>query len=149
MDAVKLLKQDHAQVKALFQEYEEASERAHKKRQTIAQQAFQELAVHTTIEQEIFYPAVAAKGKELRELVDEGVQEHHVVDVLMQEMRRLAPDNPEYDAKFKVLMESAQHHIEEEEQELFPQAQERLRGELDQLGTQMEERKQQLMAGAR
>jgi iron-sulfur cluster repair protein YtfE (RIC family) len=146
VDAVKLLKQDHARVKELFARYESAGERAHKTRQRIAEEVFQELEAHTRVEQEIFYPAIEEADKELHEMVAEGVQEHHVVDVLMREMRQLSADSEEYDAKFKVLQESVEHHIEEEERDMFPLAKEKLGDRMGALGERMAARKQELLA---
>jgi hemerythrin superfamily protein len=146
VDAVKLLKQDHDRVKELFARYEDTGERAHKTRQRIAEQVFQELEAHTRIEQEIFYPAIEEADRELHEMVAEGIQEHHIVDVLMQEMRQLPPDSEEYDAKFKVLQESVAHHIAEEEREMFPRAKEKLGERMAALGERMAARKQELLA---
>lgn len=148
MNAVKLLKADHKHVRGLFREFEGAGERAYKKRESLVQQVLQELTVHTKIEQEIFYPACEAKGKELKEMIAEGLQEHHVVDLLMQELRGMAPDDDQYEAKFTVLMENVEHHIEEEEKELFPKAEDKLGKQMDELGAQMEQRKQALMEEA-
>src|SRR5215213_4009307 len=110
MDAIRLLTDDHREVKELFHEYESAGERAHKRKQRIVEQVFHALQAHTRVEEEIFYPAVQAKADhEGEELVAESRQEHHVVDVLMSEMQTLEPDNPEYEAKFKVLMDNVEH----------------------------------------
>ena len=145
MNAVEMLKQDHQRVKDLFETFEGTGDRAFRQKQEIAEQVFHELEVHTKLEEEIFYPAVQARGgKEGEELVAESEQEHHVVDVLMREMRKLDPKDEEWEAKFQVLMENVQHHIEEEEGEMFPMAQEKLGDTLNSLGTKMEERKQEL-----
>lgn len=150
MDAIRLLTDDHKQVKALFREYEGLSETAYKGRQRIVERVFRELEVHTQIEEEIFYPAFQANADaEGEDLIAESRQEHHVVDVLMGEMKRLEADNPEYAAKFTVLMENVEHHADEEEKEMFPQAKKRLKDDLQRLGEQMEQRKQQLMAATR
>lgn len=149
MDAVKLLKDDHKKVKELFRQYEKAGDRAHEKKQRIAEQVFAELEVHTKLEEDIFYPAVQAKGtKDQKELVAEGLEEHHVVDVLIGELKALNPENEQYDAKFKVLMENVEHHIEEEEGEMLPDAEKKLGKEIDYLGEQMMHLKQQLTAKA-
>jgi hemerythrin superfamily protein len=148
--ATQLLKHDHAEVRSLFREYEGAGERAHKQKQAIVQKVCQELQVHTQIEEEIFYPAFKAKADdEGEDLVAESLQEHHVVDVLMEEMQALEPDNPEYAAKFTVLMENVEHHADEEEKEMFPVAEKKLRDELESLGEQMEQRKQALQSASR
>ena len=149
MDAIKLLKDDHKKVKELFQQYESAGDKAHQKKQRIAEQVFAELEVHTKLEEDIFYPAVQAKGtKDQKELVAEGIEEHHVVDVLIGELKVLSPEDEQYDAKFKVLMENVEHHIEEEEGEMLPDAEKKLGKETESLGEQMLQLKQQLTAAA-
>jgi len=150
VNAVKMLKQDHEEVKDLFKQFESAGDRAYQKKQELAEKVFHELEVHTKLEEEIFYPAVQARGgKQGEELVGESEQEHHVVDVLMSEMRKLDAKDDEWEAKFQVLMENVQHHIKEEEGELFPLAQEKLGDSLDSLGAKMEERKQELQPAMR
>jgi hemerythrin-like domain-containing protein len=147
MDAIKLLKDDHKKVKELFREYEELGDRAHVSKRRIAEQVFQELEVHTAIEEEIFYPAVRERAdKDGKELVAEGYEEHHVVDVLIQELKGLQPEDEAFDAKFKVLTENVEHHIEEEEGEMLPDAKETLGDQLDELGDRMIRRKEELMA---
>jgi hemerythrin-like domain-containing protein len=81
-----------------------------------------------------------------KDLVAEAMEEHHVVTTLMEELKGLDPKDERYDAKFKVLMDNVEHHIEEEEGEMFPEAEEVLGDRLERLGTQMQERKQQLTA---
>jgi hemerythrin-like domain-containing protein len=145
-----LLKADHDKVRALFREFESAGENAHKKKQSIAERVFRELEVHTKIEEEVFYPAVRAKmGDEGEEMVEESLQEHHVVDVLIGEMQGLEPDNPEWEAKFTVLMENVEHHADEEEKEMFPGAEKKLGADLETLGERMQRRKDQLLAASR
>lgn len=149
MNAVKLLKDDHKKVKGLMRDFEDAGERAFQKKQRLAQQTFAELEVHTKIEEEIFYPAVKQKGdKELKEVVSEGLEEHHVVDVLIEELKGMDIESSaeQYDAKFKVLQENVEHHIEEEEQEMLPEAEKLLGSDVEKLGDQMQARKTQLLA---
>jgi hemerythrin-like domain-containing protein len=144
-NAIDLLKTDHAHVKDLFQQFEAAGHRAHGKKHSIAEEVFAELDVHTTLEEELFYPAMKRKtDQDGKDLVAEAVEEHHVVTTLMDELKGLDPKDERYDAKFKVLMENVEHHIEEEEGEMFPEAEEVLGERLDHLGIQMQERKQQL-----
>jgi hypothetical protein len=146
-DAVEMLKHDHAQVKDLFRQYEATGDRAYQKKQRIAEEVFTELEVHTTLEEELFYPAMKRKtDQDGKDLVAEAVEEHHVVTTLMKELKGLDPKDERYDAKFKVLMENVEHHIEEEEGEMFPEAEEVLGDRLERLGTQMQARKQQLTA---
>lgn len=146
MDAIELLKADHKKVKGLFREFEQAGERAYKTKQRIAEQVFHELEVHSRIEEEIFYPAVKERRvAEGAELVAESIEEHHVVDVLINELKALDPEHEQYEAKFTVLTENVEHHIEEEEGEMFPAVREKMGKELDALGQKMEARKKELM----
>jgi hemerythrin superfamily protein len=146
-NAVEMLKHDHEKVKALFQQYEAAGHRAHRKKQGLAEEVFAELAVHTTLEEELFYPAMKRQtDQDGKDLVVEAVEEHHVVTTLMDELKGLDPTDERYDAKFKVLMENVEHHIEEEEGEMFPEAEEVLGERLERIGQQMHQRKEQLTA---
>lgn len=121
MDALKLLVADHNRVRGLFTRFESAQEAGDTATMTVlADTVFTELTVHATIEEEIFYPWVHDLSEEIRETVDEGIQEHHVVEVLMKEMASLEPGEDEWVAKMTVLMENVAHHAEEEETELFP-----------------------------
>ena len=148
MDAVKLLKDDHKKVKDLFRQFEKA--RSVDRKKAIAEEAMHELEVHAAIEEEIFYPAAKAKAdKEGKQLVAEAVEEHHVVKVLIGELQAMREVNEQYEAKFTVLIENVEHHIEEEEKEMLPDAKETLGDDTKVLGEQMEERKQALLAGAR
>jgi hemerythrin-like domain-containing protein len=142
-----MLKSDHQKVKDLFRQYEAAADRAYQKKQRIDEEVFTELEVHTTLEEELFYPAMKRKAdQDGKDLVAEAIEEHHVVATLMEELKGLDPKDERYDAKFTVLMENVAHHIEEEEGEMFPEAEEVLGDRLERLSQQMQERKQQLTA---
>ena len=144
MDAIQMLKDDHVKVKGLFKQFEKAEGREQKQ---IAEQVFQELEVHSKIEEEIFYPAVKRKADEAgKELVAEAVEEHHVVDVLIKELKAMSSINEQYKAKFTVLQENVEHHVEEEEGEMFPDAKKLLGEDIEKLGDRMDKRKQELMA---
>jgi hemerythrin superfamily protein len=122
MDALELLKSDHDAVRDLFDEFKQAKEAGDAARMGRVQaKIFNELQIHTAIEEEVFYPEAEEVGGEAEELVKEGVEEHHVVDVLMNEIRGLQPDDDAWVAKMTVLIENVEHHAEEEEEELFPQ----------------------------
>jgi iron-sulfur cluster repair protein YtfE (RIC family) len=111
-NAIDLLKADHAHVKDLFQQYRAAGHPAHQKKEGIAEEVFAELEVHTTLEEELFYPAMKRKAdQDGKDLVAEAVEEHHVVTTLMDELKSLDPKDERYDAKFTVLMENVEHHI--------------------------------------
>jgi hemerythrin-like domain-containing protein len=150
MDAIDLLKADHKKVKELFRQYEASGDRAHQKKKGIAEEVFTEITIHSTLEEEFFYLAVKAKtDKDGKDLVAESIEEHHVVASLIEELKALEPLDERYDAKFTVLMENVEHHIEEEESELFPEAEEVLGDAIETLGRQMKERKDELMASLR
>jgi hemerythrin-like domain-containing protein len=144
-DAIALLKQDHDKVKELLSSMENATGA---RRAKLLGQIEQELKVHTQIEEEIFYPAYrdAARKKDDQKLYYEAMQEHHVVDLVLPEAGE-GESNEELKAKAKVLKELVEHHIEEEQDEMFPRARKLLdREELRELGARMQERKGELMA---
>jgi hypothetical protein len=146
MDAVELLKQDHQKVKGIFAEYRSARYRAYEKKRKLADQAILELQVHSTLEEESFYPADEQRGgKGLSEFVSVGEEEHHVAEMLMDELKGVDVHNEQFDPKFHVLTTTVEHHIEEEKGEVLPGAAKALGPESDALGTRLEERRQQLM----
>ena len=145
MDALQLLTDDHARVRDLLSQLEETSERAPKRREKLFGQIKRELSVHETIEEEIFYPALKEHPK-AREIVLEGYEEHNVVDHVMGELERLPFDDETWVPKAKVMKENVEHHIEEEEGEMFRAARAVFdRDELQSLGEQMAARKESAM----
>jgi iron-sulfur cluster repair protein YtfE (RIC family) len=147
MDAIDLLKADHRKFKKLFRTYEAAGDRAYQKKKDLADKLFMEITIHSMVEEELFYPAVKERAnKEGKRLVAESVEEHHIVATLIEEMKVLDPKDERFEAKFSVLQENIEHHMEEEENELFPEAEELLGTRIKNLGAQMEERKDELMA---
>ena len=139
MDAITLLTTDHDEVRSLFEQFRTASEADDMSRmKELQKEIFSELETHTRIEEDIFYPAVRdTDEEELTETVDEGVQEHHIVKVLMREIEDVSGDDT-FIAKMKVLMENVEHHAEEEETDMFPDVRTRMSQErLDELGTEM------------
>ena len=150
MQAIDMLKADHAKVQELFRQFEAAGTDASQERQHLAEQIFTEIEVHSTLEEEIFYPAVQAKAEEdMQDLVADSLEDHHVVKTLIAELRALDPSHDQYVIKFEELWESVEEHVGEEEDEMFPEAAEALGDELTRLGTQMEERKEELVAPKR
>lgn len=140
MDAITLLTADHDEVRDLFEQFRTANEAEDMSRmKELQKQIFSELETHTRIEEDIFYPAVRdTDEEELAETVDEGIQEHHVVKILMREIEEVSGDDT-FIAKMKVLMENVEHHAEEEETDMFPDLRERMSQErLDELGAEME-----------
>jgi hemerythrin-like domain-containing protein len=145
MDAMSLLKEDHRKVKKLLAELESTTERGVKTREELFTKVKQDLVVHEAIEEEIFYPALKEHPK-TKEIALEGYEEHHVVDTVMAEIEGVAYDDEKWGAKFSVMKENLEHHIEEEESEMFKQARQVFdQDELTQLGESMKARKEDLM----
>ena len=150
MDAIALLLHDHREVEQLFRQFEKLTERGHKSKQKIVMKVIRELAIHSAIEEMLFYPAVRTAAlkanvrtlEEAAETVLESLEEHHVVKWTLSELEKMDPEDERFDAKFKVLRESVRHHVEEEQDDLFPKAR-RLLGEdvLEELGERMEKAK--------
>jgi signal recognition particle subunit SEC65 len=143
-DAVSILKQDHANVKELFKEFKKLAEDegSEEMKQTLIESACQELKIHTQIEEEIFYPAVReAIDEEL--MMDEAEVEHASAKDLIEQIEGMSPGDPKLDATFLVLAEYVQHHIQEEEGEMFPKVKQSDL-DLEALGTQLKEQKTRL-----
>jgi cell division FtsZ-interacting protein ZapD len=141
MDAITLLKQDHEKVSGIFEKLEETTEQAIKTREELFAKLQQELEVHAHIEETIFYP-VLKQESETREITIEGFEEHHVIKTLLRELERNQVGSEQWTAKLKVLKENVEHHVEEEEGEMFKSAREVLGAErLEELGARMEEEK--------
>jgi hemerythrin superfamily protein len=143
-DAIVLLKQDHKKVEQLFKQYEKAhkQEAANSKLRSIVDEIIQELSVHASIEETVFYPTVRTVLPDLNDDVLEGIEEHHVVKWTLDELLGLDPDHERFHPKVTVLMESVRHHVEEEEQEMFPQIREGMgRKALQELGAELEKQK--------
>lgn len=149
-DAITLLKTDHDKVRQLLGELEETTERAAAKREKLLAEIEQELKIHTRIEEEIFYPAFrdAAEKKEDKELYYEALEEHHVVDMVLPEIKGTGAQSDQFAAKAKVLKDLVEHHAEEEETEMFPRARKLMtRDELLRLGVEMARLKESLARG--
>ena len=144
-DAVSLLSNDHAEVQELFDEYEDLveDEADDDEKQALAERICAMLTVHTTIEEEIFYPA-AREALDASSLLNEAEVEHSTAKDLIEQIQSMDPDDELYDAKVKVLGEYVRHHVQEEENELFPQCQS-ADMDLDDLGEELGARKQELM----
>lgn len=143
MNAFELLKQDHEKVSGIFEKLEPTTERGIKTRTELFAQLKQELEIHARVEEEIFYPAIK-NAKETRDITLEGYEEHHVIKQLLTELEELPVDDETWGAKLKVLKENVEHHVEEEEEEMFSSAREVLsKDEIEELGTRMEAAKQE------
>ena len=147
MDALSLLIADHNRVRGLFARFQAAEEEKDSAQMMeLAAKIIVELDVHTTIEEEIFYPGVHDTSEEIGEVVDEGVEEHHVVKLLMAEIKQMEDGSDEWVAKMAVLIENVEHHAEEEEKEMFPPLRNKMPTELEAMTEQLEARKKQLGA---
>jgi hemerythrin superfamily protein len=146
-DAVQLLTSDHAEVSALFKKYDKLADNAKASdRQAHAEQICTLLTVHATIEEEIFYPAARAAGVE-DSLMDEADVEHAAAKDLIAQIRAMSPEEDHYDAKVKVLGEQIEHHVEEEQDKMFPKC--RAAGmDMAELGKALAARKDELMREA-
>ena len=141
MDAITMLKTDHDKVKQLLTELESTTERGVKTRSELFATIKGELTVHEIIEEEIFYPELKAHPK-AKDIVLEGYEEHHVVDLLMGELESLDVSDEAWGAKALVMKENIEHHIEEEEGEMFKTARQVFDAEeLESLGARMADRK--------
>lgn len=118
MDIYEALKEDHAKVKGLFEELEQTTERAEKKRESLFTTIHDELTLHTELEEKIFYPRFRDE-EETRNLILEAAEEHLVVKKLLKELDAGDKGTEEWLAKATVMMENVRHHIKEEETELF------------------------------
>jgi hemerythrin superfamily protein len=154
-DAFGLLKADHQNVMKMFRQYERSRE-GFQEKQEMAQTIIKELEAHATVEEELFYPEGRSAEGKLTELINEGYEEHHVVKTIMEEMKGFQTEEAEghggwegmdeFDAKLKVMMENVEHHIQEEEGQMFPLMKKHLGSRAAELGTQMEQRKQSMLA---
>jgi hypothetical protein len=140
-DALAMLKADHDKVKKMFKEFEKLEESEEKAQ--LVRQACAELKIHTQLENEIVYPAVR-DAIEDDDLMDEALVEHQAAEELISQLEQMEPGDEMYDAKFTVLGEYVNHHIAEEQKEMFPKAK-KADIDLAGLGEQMMARKQELM----
>lgn len=147
-DAISLLMEDHEKVKKLFKEYEKLAKHDDiDGKVDIANQICEELTIHAMIEEEIFYPAARTALGEEEDLINEAEIEHATAKDLIAQIQEMAGDDPMYDATVKVLSEYINHHVKEEETEMFPKAK-KARLDMEGLGVQLMERKEELSAEA-
>jgi hemerythrin-like domain-containing protein len=143
-DAIVLLKDEHREIRKAFRAFEDAGERAETRKGQLVDRIIELLTIHTYIENEVMYPRVRALLPELEDDVLESYEEHHVADVLVMELAAMKPDDERFDAKTTVLIESVEHHMEEEEGEWFPQVRKSLgRKQLQEIGAEMAEKRKQ------
>jgi len=149
-DAISILTGDHQRVRELLRRLDNTTERATTQRKDLLAEIENEVKVHTTVEEEIFYPAFkeAVRSKSDKEIYAEALEEHHLVDLVMPEIKSTDAASGQFGAKAKVLKDLIEHHAEEEEGEMFPKARKAMTSaELVELGKQIQSRKQDLQAG--
>ena len=143
-NAIELLEEDHKKVKKLLEKGDDTTENAVKTRTELFSKIRSEMEIHEAIEEEIFYPALKEHPK-AKEIVLEGYEEHHVVDQIMGELENTSVEDERWGAKFSVMKENIEHHIEEEEDDMFSKARDVFsKDELDELGERMAARKTEL-----
>ena len=144
MDAFELLEDDHKKVKKLLSELDDTTERGVKTREELFARIKQEMLVHESIEEELLYPTLKEHDK-TKDVSLEGYEEHHVVNEIMAELEQTPVDDERWAAKFAVMKENVEHHIEEEEEEMFKKGRQVLdQSQIDELGERMEKRKKEL-----
>jgi hemerythrin superfamily protein len=138
MDAITLLKEDHKRVKGLFARFDKLGDRAHKQKRDVVDKIIEELSVHAAIEEQLFYPAARECAPETEDHILESLEEHHIVKWVLSELDGMDPDDERFDAKVTVLKENVEHHVEEEEQDWFPDVRKAMgRNVLQELGAAM------------
>jgi hemerythrin-like domain-containing protein len=151
-DAIALLKEDHKRVREMLAKLDKSSQKAGDSREKLLEKIQQELQIHTTIEEEIFYPAyrAAVSKQEDAKLYKEALEEHHIVDVVLAEIGQSDAESEEFSAKAKVLKDLVEHHAEEEEKQMFPRARRVIQADKrKELGEQMAARKRELESSDR
>jgi hemerythrin-like domain-containing protein len=139
MNALTMLEEDHKTIKRLLNEGEETTERAEKTRTELFERLKDFLEIHERIEEEVLYPALKAHPKS-KDIALEGFEEHHVVDEILEELETTPVSDETWGAKFKVAKENLEHHIEEEEGDMFKKSRQIFSDEeLEQMGKRMEE----------
>ncbi len=144
-DAIAMLTAEHKEVKAMFEQYDRLGDRAKATKKKLADQICNALTLHAAIEEEIFYPALRAASKDAADLLDEALVEHAGAKDLIAQLQEMDPEDDLYDAKVKVLGEQIDHHVGEEEGEMFPKAK-KAGLDLAALGSEMAMRKDELAA---
>lgn len=140
-NATQMIRQDHKKVEGLFKKFEQTKGSQAKRR--LAENAMAELEVHAALEEEIFYPAVKNEVDDGSSMVQEAIEEHQTVKQLISELKRMEEADEEFESQFSQLMENVQHHVEEEESEMLPKVEES-QLDLNSLGQQMAQRKQEM-----
>jgi hemerythrin superfamily protein len=143
MNAIDLLEQQHREVEELFDDFESAGEGAKKTKERLCREISNQLAIHAEIEEKLFYPE--SKQEDTEEILRESVEEHLSMKRILADLIESGSEDEQFDAKVKVLKEQVEHHVEEEEKDLFPKVRKSLsKEELDDLGTRMRQMAEEL-----
>src|ERR1043165_6236025 len=142
--AIELLKEQHDKVKKALKEFEKLDREDTETQKQLVQTVCEDLKVHTTLEEELFYPA-AREAIDDEDLMNEAQVEHETAKMLIEQLENMGPEDPNYFATFTVLGEYVLHHVKEEEGEMFPQAKKAEGLDLDALGEEMRARKEELV----
>jgi hemerythrin-like domain-containing protein len=144
VNAIDLLEQQHREVEELFEEFDSAGENAKKTKERLCRELADALAVHAEIEERLFYPE--SKQENTEEILRESVEEHLSMKRLLADIVEGDVEDEQFDARIEVLKEQVEHHVEEEEKELFPKVKKQLGADrLEELGDEMESMAQELM----
>ena len=141
--AVELLKEQHDKVKKAFKEFEKLDREDNEAQQQLVQRVCEDLKLHTTLEEELFYPA-AREAIDDEDLMNEAQVEHETAKMLIEQLENMGPDDPNFRATFSVLGEYVLHHVKEEEGEMFPEVK-KTDLDLEELGGRMRARMEDLM----
>jgi hemerythrin-like domain-containing protein len=144
-DALALLEKDHRKVQKMFKQFEKLDHEDERATRELAEQAISELEVHAALEEELFYPVVRDSIDE-EDVIEEAEVEHQSARDLIDRLRALQPGTPTYAATFKVLGEYVNHHIEEEEKQMFKLAK-RAKLDFEELGQELRQRKEEILSG--
>ena len=135
-----MLKHEHATVEKLFKRFEDAGDRAFKTKRDLVDRMIEELSLHASIEERVFYPVTRATVPDVEDDTLESLEEHHLVKVLLAELEGMEPEDERFDAKVTVLIENVRHHVEEEEGDYFHKVRDALgRNDLNDIGDAMDE----------
>ena len=142
-NAINMLTEDHAKVRKMFKQFEKMKEGDEREKADLVREICMELSVHAQLEEEMFYPA-AREAMDDQDLLDEAEVEHASAKQLISELEGMQPGDELYDAKVTVLGEYVDHHIKEEEKQIFPKVK-RAKLDMEEMAEQMQARKSQLM----
>ncbi|MFF8835937.1 hemerythrin domain-containing protein [Streptomyces sp. NPDC015130] len=144
MDAIVLLREDHKTVEKLFKAFEKTEDEDTAERRRIVDEVIEELTVHAWIEEQYSYPAVRETAPNIKDHVPESVEEHHAVVWTLSELKAMDASDDRFKAKTTVSMGQVRHHVEEEEQDRFPDVRKAMgRNRLQELCAQLEDAKEQ------